>query len=116
MRLVVDAGFPQYVENFRIADLELVRWHAQPFTDLDLVRALDNEGFSGVIFLGSNVAEARDFVSQVSGLRPKVFLTYNTDPHDASMDIEHQMEEIRRAVPLPGIHMIYSRDVRPWNS
>lgn len=114
MRLVVDAGFPQYVENFRLPDLELIRWREPSVSDLDFVRTVEREGFSGVIFLGTNVAQTEGFAAHVGALHIKVLLTHSTYPHEASMAIEHQLDEVRRVVREGGLHVIYARDVREW--
>jgi hypothetical protein len=112
MRLILDEGLPQLIENFRLADLEFVRWHSEALDDLGLLRRAKAEGFTAVVFLGLNVVESFGFPKQSQLIGIKVFATYETDPMKAAIDIGKQLEAIRRAAAQTGIHIIYSREVR----
>jgi len=113
MRLILDEGFPQFVENYGIADLELIRWRNDPDGDIDFLRKVAREGFTGVIFLGMNVIGSKEFADELRAAKTKVFVTYNTDPFAASIDIANQLRSIRHFARTSGVHVIYAREVRP---
>lgn len=117
MKIVVDSPFPQYVEQLGFQGLTFHRWPSDwEGSDVDLARAAQEEGFSGIAFLGNGLLASATFVEVVSQLSIFVLVVHSDDPASGGLLLREHCGAIINLRGRSGLYEVLARGLRPFTN
>jgi hypothetical protein len=111
VRLLLDAAFPEAAEGMSRPAYPVERWRGGDASDRELLEAADTRGFTGVVFVGTQVLARRDVVEAASRLALQLVVTTSEDPHNAQRDLGQHLAALAKESNPKRVAFVSSRGV-----
>jgi hypothetical protein len=116
MRILLDQGFPTFVESYNSLAIELIRWNGGATSDVGMVAEACLAECQAVLFLGVQALASESLQQEANDRHIALGATLTVDPIEATSLIATHLGALAQHLRTGSAKVLLAREIRPWSA